>query len=119
MRSTWLVVLAVVSVTSIGVVVAKQDNTPNPRVVSQEDQITAGDQSNKPIDLLTTKRIRTELMNDNALSMKAKNIKIITFNNGVTLKGSVESADERERILKHAYITAPKHRIYNQISIVR
>ncbi len=115
----WLIVLAVVAVTSVGVVVAKQDNTPNTRVVSQEDQLTAGDQSNRPVDVLTTKRIRTELMKDEALSMKAKNIKIITVNNGVTLKGSVESADERERVLKHAYITAPKHRIYNQITVVR
>lgn len=114
----WLVVLAVIVITSVSI--AKQSiNTPNPRVVSQEDQITVGDQSNKPIDILTTKRIRTELMKDEALSMKAKNIKIITINNGVTLKGNVESADERERVLKHAYITAPKHRIYNQITVVK
>lgn len=115
----WLVVLAVVAVTSVGVVIAKQDFTANPRVVSQEYQLTAGDQSNKPSDILTTKRIRTELMKDEALSIKAKNIKIITINNGVTLKGDVESAEERERILKHAYIKAPKHRIYNQITVVR
>ena len=92
---------------------------PNQRVISQEDQVTAGDQSNKPVDVLTTKRIRQELMNDETLSMKAKNIKIITINNGVTLKGNVESAAERERILKHAYIKAPKHKIYNQITVVR
>ncbi|MBC7714618.1 MAG: BON domain-containing protein [Rhizobacter sp.] len=116
---SWLMVLAVAALTTINVVVAKQDSTPNTRVVSQGDQRTVGDQSNKPSDVLTSKRIRTELMNDTALSMKAKNIKIITVNNGVTLKGNVESADERERVLKHAYLTAPKHKIYNQISVVR
>ncbi|MBC7428576.1 MAG: BON domain-containing protein [Bacteriovorax sp.] len=115
----WLLVLVVAVLAALDVVVAKQDITPNPRVVSQADQRTVGDQSNRPADVLTTKRIRNELMNDEALSMKAKNIKIITVNNGVTLKGNVNSADERERILKHAYITAPKHKIYNQLSVIR
>ena len=116
---TWLTVLIVFSFTSVGVVVAKQDFSPNARVVSQKDQLTLGDQSNKPVDVLTTKNIRSELMNDDSLSMKAKNIMIVTINNGVTLKGNVESSRERERILKHAYITAPKHKIYNQITVVK
>lgn len=115
-----LLTITVIATVSAGVVVAKQDSSPNPRVISQEDgMMTAGDQSNKPEDLQMVKMIRKELMKDDALSVKAKNVKIIVANNGVTLKGPVKTAAEREAILKHAYTTAPKHKIYNQISVVK
>lgn len=115
-----LLTVAVIATVSAGVVVAKQDAGPNPRVTSQlEENMTAGDQSNKPADLETVKRIRRELMADDSLSTKAKNVKVIVANNGVTLKGPVNTAAEREIILKHAYTTAPKHKIYNQISVTK
>lgn len=121
-----LLTIAVIASVSAGVIIAKenvtiarQDTSPNPRVVSQSDGMTVGDQSNRPADLETVKRIRRELMKDDSLSTKAKNVKVIVANNGVTLKGAVNTAAERESILKHAYTTAPKHRIYNQISVVK
>jgi osmotically-inducible protein OsmY len=115
-----LLTVAVIATVAASVVVAKQEASPNPRMVPHmEDNMTAGDQSNKPADLETVKRIRRELMNDDALSTKAKNVKVIVANNGVTLKGAVKTTAEREIILKHAYTTAPKHRIYNQISVTK
>lgn len=118
MRSK-IVILVVVIMSTIGLVMAKQTTNVNPRVVSQQTGLTADDQSNKPADVSTLRRIRAELVNDEGLSTKSKNIKIIVLNNGVTLKGSVPNESERARILKHAYVTAPKHRIYNQISVVK
>ena len=115
----WLALIIAIILISVGSVFAKQDYSLNQRVISQKEQISAGDQSNKPIDIMTTKKIRNKLVNDDALSVKAKNIKIITSNNGVTLKGNVETAAERAKILKHAYLSAPKHKIYNQITVVR
>ncbi len=109
----------VIAKQNTGVVIARQDISPNPRVVSQQDGMTVGDQSNRPADLETVKRIRRELMKDDSLSIKAKNVKVIVANNGVTLKGPVNTTAEREAILKHAYTTAPKHRIYNQMSVVK
>lgn len=113
----WLIAFTIVTATMANVVIAKQENSPNPRVISQEEQLTVGEQSNKPVDIAMTKKIRNELMKDDSLSTKAKNIKIITVNNGVTLKGMVDSADEREKVLEHAYTTATKYKIYNQISV--
>lgn len=98
---------------------AKQEPSPNPRIVNQSTGIQAGDQSNRPEDILTAKKIRSTLIKDQTLSSRAKNIMITVLNNGVTLKGEVNNADERAKILEHAYITAPKHRIYNQISVVK
>lgn len=112
-----LLTVVVIAAVSAGVVIAKQDMSPNPRV--EYDGTTVGDQSNKPKDLETVKLIRRELMKDDSLSTKAKNVKVIVANNGVTLKGPVNTAAERETILKHAYTKAPKHRIYNQISVVK
>jgi len=111
--------VAMTVLVSANMAFAKQDTSVNPRVVSQENGLTAGDQSNKPEDVLVTRKIRSELVHDDGLSNKAKNVKIIVLNNGVTLKGEVETAAEREKILKHAYLTAPEHKIYNQISVVR
>lgn len=114
-----LTIVSLIALASTTPAFAKQDNTPNPRVVSQEDGLTPGQQSNKPEDVEVTRQIRQELMKDDALSTKAKNIRISVLNNGVTLKGTVKSNKEMEKILKHAYVTAPKHKIYNQISVVR
>lgn len=116
---TLLLTLTITAVLGSASAFAKQESTPNPRVVSQEDGLTAGDQSNKPADLAMVKKIRSELMKDDGLSTKAKNVKIIVLNNGVTLKGPVNTDTEREAILKHAYTTAPKHKIYNQMSVVK
>jgi osmotically-inducible protein OsmY len=113
------VVLSVVLLSSINIGMSKQKFSTGARVIDQETGLTAGDQSNKPIDILITKRIREELMKDSGLSAKAKNIAIITLNKGVTLKGAVESAEQREKILEHAYISAPKYKIYNQISVIK
>lgn len=107
-----LLTIAVITSVSTGVVIAKQDT--NKAAVK-----TVVDQSSKPADLDTLKSIRRDLMNDNSLSTKAKNVVVIVANNGVTLKGEVNTQAEREVILKHANLKAPNHRIYNQISIVK
>ena len=115
MKSLFLTVAVIASV-SAGVVVAKQDTTPNKPV---QNHLTVADQSNKPADLETVKMIRQELVKDDALSTSGKNIAVIVANNGITLKGDVSTTAERELILKHVYTTAPKHKIYNQISVTK
>src|SRR5712691_4981551 len=53
------------------------------------DTVTPGDQSNNKADLNLTQQIRKALMADKSLSTNAKNIKIITNNGAVTLRGPV------------------------------
>lgn len=114
-----MLALSIITVTTIGNVDAKQDISPNPIVISQKDGRRIGELSNRPADVKVTQQIRQELLRDDVLSVKAKNIQIFVADKGVTLKGSVVSNAEMERVLKHAYITAPKHKIYNQISVVK
>jgi hyperosmotically inducible protein len=76
---------------------AKPDNTAtNERDRSGKTQ-TSGDQSNSPADLKITQAIRQALMKDGELSTTAKNIKVITANGHVTLRGPVKTAQEKAK----------------------
>src|SRR5947208_10687461 len=76
---------------------AKPDNTAtNERDRSGETQ-TSGDQSNSSADLKITQAIRQALMKARELSTTAKNIKVITANGQVTLRGPVKTAQEKAK----------------------
>jgi osmotically-inducible protein OsmY len=59
---------------------------------------TADQQSNNPSDLQITRQIRKALVNDKSLSTYGHNVKIITQQGVVTLKGSVKSDAEKQEI---------------------
>jgi hyperosmotically inducible protein len=64
----------------------------------RDDQtLTPMDQMNNESDLKITQEIRQALMKGE-FSMDAKNIKVVTRNGMVTLRGPVETAAEREEI---------------------
>src|ERR1700749_4989797 len=63
---------------------------------------TSGDQSNSPEDIKVTQAIRQAVVKDSALSMTAKNVKIITTGGVVTLRGPVNSAEEKAKIEQFA-----------------
>jgi len=62
-----------------------------------DNTLTPMDQMNNPSDLKITQEIRQALMKGE-FSMDAKNIKVITRNGTVTLRGPVETAAELEEI---------------------
>jgi len=77
---------------------SKPDNTKtNERDRSGETK-TSGDQSNSSADLKVTQAIRQALMKDGELSTTAKNIKVITANGQVTLRGPVKTAQEKAKV---------------------
>jgi hyperosmotically inducible protein len=93
------------------------DNTAtNERDRSGETK-TPGDQSNSSADLKTTQAIRQALMKDGELSMTAKNIKIITANGHVTLRGPVKTAQEKAKIDQLAKSAAGGAQIDNQLDV--
>lgn len=59
---------------------------------------TADQQKNNRTDRDLTKQIRQAIMQDKALSTYAHNVKIISQNGTVTLKGPVRSEDEKQAI---------------------
>jgi hyperosmotically inducible protein len=95
----------------------KPDNTAtNERDRSGETK-TSGDQSNSSADLKTTQAIRQALMKDGELSTTAKNIKVITANGHVTLRGPVKTAQEKAKIGQLAKSTAGGAQIDNQLDV--
>ncbi len=95
----------------------KPDNTAtNERDRSGETQ-TSGDQSNSSADLKITQAIRQALMKDGELSMTAKNIKIITDNGQVTLRGPVKNAQEKAKIDQLARSAAGGAKIDDQLDV--
>jgi hyperosmotically inducible protein len=96
---------------------AKPDNTEtNERDRSGETK-TSGDQSNSSADLKITQAIRRALMKDRELSTTAKNIKVITANGEVTLRGPVKTAQEKARVDQIAKSAAGGAQIDDQLDV--
>jgi hyperosmotically inducible protein len=79
--------------------------------------VTSGDQSNSQSDLNITQAIRKAVVADKDLSTNAHNVKIITANGVVTLRGPVKSAAEKANIGAVAQHVAGVTRVDNQIEI--
>jgi osmotically-inducible protein OsmY len=95
----------------------KPDNTAiNERDRSNDTQ-TSGDQSNSSADLKITQAIRQALMKDGELSTSAKNIKVITENGQVTLRGPVKTAQEKARVDQLAKSAAGGAPIVDQLDV--
>lgn len=82
-----------------------------------ESQLTPLDQSNDPGDLSTTQNIRQGLMQHAGLSLNAKNIKVITVNGQVTLRGPVESVEEKSTAENIAVGIAGAGKVSNQLEV--
>lgn len=78
---------------------------------------TADQQPNNPADRDTTQRIRKSIVGDSGLSTYAHNVKIITVNGVVTLKGPVRSAEEKQSVEDKATAVAGAGKVKDQLSI--
>jgi hyperosmotically inducible protein len=95
----------------------KPDNTgKNERDRSSETK-TSGDQSNSSEDTKITADIRRAIVKDSSLTMAAKNVKIITAGGTVTLRGPVNSAEEKTKIEQLATAAANGAKIDNQLEV--
>jgi osmotically-inducible protein OsmY len=81
--------------------------------------MTPIDQSNAKADLNLTQEIRKAIMADDSLSMNAKNVKIITAHGVVTLRGPVNTPQEKATIEAKAQSIAGANNVDSQLEIVR
>ena len=87
-------------------------------VRDRDDQTkTPGDQSENEADRTITQNIRQALTADDSLSTNAKNVKIITNDGTVTLRGPVKSEKEKTEIEAKAKQVAGVKRVDNQIEV--
>lgn len=92
----------------------------NTRVNSRDkdpNAVTPMDQGNNKTDLAITQQIRKAVVGDGALSFTAKNVKIITRDAKVTLRGPVKSDAERTSIEAKAKSVAGVASVDNQIEV--
>lgn len=94
---------------------------PDNTAVNERDRksqtMTPLDQGNGKQDLDITQQIRKSVMADKSLSFAAKNVKIITNGGKVTLRGPVNTAEERAAIDAAARKVAGSGNVDNQIEI--
>jgi hyperosmotically inducible protein len=93
------------------------DNTKTNQGDANKNATTADQQKMNPADRDTTKQIRSALMKDKSLSTYAQNIKIITRDGKVTLKGPVHSEDEKASIEAKAALVAGADNVSNQLTV--
>jgi len=79
--------------------------------------LTPLDQGNSQADVDITARIRQEIMADSDMTTDARNVKIITQNGHVTLRGPVNTADEKKRIAEIANRVASAGNVDNQLEM--
>ena len=92
------------------------DNTEKNTRDRDDQSKTATDQSNNPVDIKLTADIRKRVVGDDSLSMMAKNVKVITIDGVVTLRGPVETEKEKAAIESHAKQSGAK-KITNELEI--
>ena len=94
------------------------DNTKVNKRDRDRSEPTADQQKGNVSDRDLTKRIRQSIMADKSLSTYAHNVKVISQNGVVTLKGPVRSEDEKKAIESKAMeVVGSGGRINNEISV--
>jgi hyperosmotically inducible periplasmic protein len=92
---------------------AAPDNTKQ----NTDHATTADSQSNASADRATTAKVRKAIMADKNLSTYAHNVKVITSNGQVTLKGPVKSEEEKQQIVSDASAVVSAENVTNQLTV--
>jgi osmotically-inducible protein OsmY len=102
-----------------------QDTSTNPQAdntkVNQRDrnanEPTADQQKSNVSDRDLTKQIRQAIVNDKSISTYGHNVKVITQNGMVTLKGPVRSEDEKKAIMAKASEVAGADKVTDEMDV--
>jgi hyperosmotically inducible protein len=96
------------------------DNTKVNERDKNQNEPTASQQKENPTDRAVTQQIRKSLMDDKSLSTYAQNVKIITQDGQVTLKGPVRSEaekHEKQMIEQKAAEVAGKDKVTSELDV--
>jgi hyperosmotically inducible protein len=96
----------------------KPDNTR----VNQRDrnpgEVTADQQKENPADRDLTSKVRKAITGDKTLSTYAHNVKVISENGTVTLKGPVRTEEEAQALVaKAAQVAGGTGKVVNELSV--
>lgn len=112
---------ALLGLGSVAMAQTSTPTAPNNSAVNVRDRapdaMTADQQSNTKSDLAITSEIRRAVVKDQSLSMLAHNVKIVSENGKVTLRGPVNTKKERVAIARAARAVAGRGNVDNQIEV--
>jgi hyperosmotically inducible periplasmic protein len=97
---------------------AAADNTDKNERDRSGGALTPGDQGESEADRTVTQQVRQGVMAEDALSITGKNVKVITVDGVVTLRGPVKSAEEKATIASIAQRVSGVKRVDNQLETV-
>ena len=96
---------------------ANAQTAPDNSAQNKDQGPTADNQANAKTDRMTTANIRKAIIADKDLSTYAHNVKIITVNGAVTLKGPVTSDGEKEKVASDAASVVSADKITNHLTV--
>jgi len=80
-------------------------------------QVTADQQKSNKADRQLTQQIRKAIVSDKSLSVAAHNVKVISRDGMVTLRGNVKSDDEKKAIEDKAAEIAGPGKVTNELTV--
>jgi hyperosmotically inducible protein len=125
LRLTWIatsVAMGVLACQTPGVALAQSqppasDNTKANQRDRSKTQPTADQAKNKSEDLQTMQKIRKSITSDKSLSTYAHNVKIISQDGKVTLKGPVRTEEEKATVVKLATDVAGPGNVTDELTV--
>ena len=93
------------------------DNTKTNQRDRSSNEPTADQQKENRSDRDITQQIRQSIMKDKSLSTYAHNVKIVTQGGQVTLKGPVQSEDEKKAIEAKAAEVAGENKVSSELNV--
>jgi hyperosmotically inducible periplasmic protein len=121
-NKAYLRVIALIGPVVCSALFAFSQTQPDNTKVNKGDQsksaVTADQQKMNASDRTLTQNIRKAIMADKALSTYAHNVKVISQNGMVTLKGPVRSDDEKKSVVaKAAEVAGGADKVSDQLTV--
>ena len=114
----WISYLYLAAILTVsGAMAQPPDNTKVNKRDDGKGAVTAETQSNAKEDLALTRSIRREVTQNKSLSTYARNIKIISRDGAVTLRGPVKTQEEKDALEAIAKKVAGDSKVDNQLEI--
>jgi len=95
----------------------EQDGQADNSAQNKSQTLTAQNQSTAQADRATTANVRKAIVSDKQLSGYAHNVKVITVNGTVTLKGPVRSDAERQQVANDVSQVVTQDKIIDQLTV--
>ena len=109
--------LALASALLLGLPLVGAAQAPDNSAQNKQQSPTADNQPNTMSDLKITQAVRKAIIADKDLSTYAHNVKILTAQGAVTLKGPVKSDDEKQKVASDASSVVGANKITNQLTV--